>query len=169
MATDFTTANEKYQRASRMIKNSKIEQGEIRVDWFLSATFGLRKPRNIKHYSHDFLNSVFKRHHIAAIQAVFLAFVFLILIGLLAENKFFQIPAAASITLFFTILIAVAGALSLFLRTWSIPVVLIVYLFVNWLFINHIIDPRNKAYGLNYNDIKEQPIYDKKQSFTTNE
>src|SRR6478752_6630601 len=93
--------------------------------------------------------------------AVFIALIVLVLIGLFAENRFFQIPAAASITLFFTILIAVAGALSLFLRTWSIPVVLIVYLFVNWLFINHIIDPRNKAYGLNYNNTKEQPIYDK--------
>jgi len=161
MATDFTTANEKYQRASRMIKNSKVEKGEMRVDWFLSATFGLRKPRNIKHYSQDFLESVFKRHHIAAIQAVFLAFVFLILIGLLAENRYFQIPAAASITLFFTILIAVAGAFSLFLRTWSIPVVLIIYLFVNWLFNSHIIDPRNKAYGLNYDNDGNQPVYDK--------
>ena len=161
MATDFTTANEKYQRASRMIKNSKVEKGEMRVDWFLSATFGLRKPRNIKHYSQDFLESVFKRHHIAAIQAVFLAFVFLILIGLLAENRYFQIPAAASITLFFTILIAVAGAFSLFLRTWSIPAVLIIYLFVNWLFNSHIIDPRNKAYGLNYDNDGNQPVYDK--------
>ena len=117
MVTDFTTANEKYERASRMIKNSKIEKGEMRIDWFLSATFGLRKPRNIKHYSHDFLNSVFKRHHIAAIKAVFLAFALLILIGLFTENKYFQIPAAASITLFFTILIAVAGAFSFFLET----------------------------------------------------
>ncbi len=161
MATDFITANQKYERASRIIKNSKTEKGEMRIDWFLSATFGLRKPRNIKHYSQDFLNSVFKRHHIAAIKAVFMAFAFLILIGLFAENKYFQIPAAVSITLFFTILIAVAGALSLFLKSWSIPVVLIIYLFANWMFQQHIIDPRNKAYGLNYNNFKERPAYNK--------
>lgn len=159
MATDFTSAHEKYERASRMIKNSKVERGEIHVLWFLSATFGLRKPRNIKHYSQEFLNSIFKRHHIAAIQAVFLAFAVLILIGLFAENKYFQIPAAASITLFFTILTAVAGALSLFLRSWSIPLVLVIYLLVNWLFQQHIIDPRNKAYGLSYKDSKNQQVY----------
>jgi hypothetical protein len=159
MATDFTTANEKYERARRMIKNSKVEKGEMRVDWFLSATFGLRKPRNIKHYSQEFLDSIFKRHHFASIKAVFLAFAFLIMIGVFAENKYFQIPAAASITLFFTILIAAAGALSLFLRNWSIPVVLVIYLLVNWMFQQHIIDPRNKAYGLNYDDTKLQQAY----------
>jgi len=132
----------------------------MRVDWFLSATFGLRKPRNVRHYSHEFLDSIFKRHHIAAIQAVFLAFLMLILIGLFSESRFFQIPAAASITLFFTILIAVAGALSLFLGNWSIPIVLSLYLLVNWLFQENIIDPRNKAYGLNYNT-PHRPSYNK--------
>jgi len=161
MATDFTTANEKYERASRMIKNSKTEKGEVRVDLFLSALLGLRRPRNIKHYSQEFLNSVFKRHHVAAVKAVFIALVFLIVIGLLAENAYAQIPAAASITLFFTILIAVAGALSLFLGSWSIPAVLLIYLFVNWMFHEQLIDPRNKAYGLNYNNYDERPQYDK--------
>ncbi|MEP6685124.1 MAG: hypothetical protein ABJA35_17755 [Parafilimonas sp.] len=165
MATDFTTANEKYERASRMIKNSKMEKGEMRIEWFLSATFGLRKPRNIKHYSHEFLNSIFKRHHLAAIKAVFLAFAVLLLVGFFTENKYFQIPAAASITLFFTILIAVAGAFSLFLGNWSIPIVLAIYLLVNWLFQQHIIDPRNKAYGLEYNNNTSRPVYDKESLF----
>lgn len=161
MATDFTTANEKYQRASRLIKNSKVEKGEVRVDWFLSATFGLRKPRNTRHYSQEFLNSVFKRHHIAAVQAVFIALVVLILIGLFTENRYFQIPAAASITLLFTILIAVAGALSLFLGSWSIPVVLVIYLLLNWMYRGHWIDPRNKAYGMNYSNASQRPQYNK--------
>jgi len=161
MATDINSANEKYERAARIIKRSRTEKTEMRVDWFLSATLGLRKPRNVRHYSHEFLESIFKRHHIAAIQAVFLAFLMLILIGLFSESKFFQIPAAASITLFFTILIAVAGALSLFLGNWSIPVVLSLYLFVNWMFQQHIIDPRNKAYGLDYNNTNDRPSYTK--------
>lgn len=161
MATDITSANEKYERATRIIKKPIIEKPEMRVDWFFSATFGLRKPRNVKHYSQEFLSSIFKRHHIAAIQAVFLALVLLIVLGFFAENKYFQIPAAASITLFFTILTAVAGALSLFLGNWSIPVVLLFYVAVNWLYQQHIIDPRNKAYGLNYNSYKQQPTYSK--------
>jgi hypothetical protein len=160
MVMDFTTANEKYERASRMIKNSKIEKGEMRIDWFLSATMGLRKPRNTKHYSQEFLNSVFKRHHIAAVKAVFIALVALVLVGLFTENRYCQIPAGASITLFFTILIAVAGAFSLFLRNWSFPVLLVIYLLVNWMYQERWVDPRNKAYGLNYSSKKSRPAYD---------
>ena len=165
MAIHITSANEKYERAARIIKRPVREKGEMRVDWFLSATFGLRKPRNVRHYSQEFLSSIFKRHHIAAVQAVFMALIFLILLGFFLENKYFQIPAGASITLFFTILIALAGALSLFLGNWSAPVVLAIYFFINWLFQDHVIDPRNKAYGLNYNNEKQQPVYDKESLF----
>ena len=161
MATHITSANEKYERAARMIKKPVTEKYEMRVDWFFSATFGLRKPRNIRHYNQEFLSSIFKRHHIAAIQAVLLALTLLVILGFFAENRFFQIPAAASITLFFTILIAVAGALSLLLGNWTVPFVLLIYLGVNWLFQQHFIDPRSKAYGLNYNNTKEQPVYSK--------
>ncbi len=161
LAIHITSANEKYERAARIIKRPSREKQEVRVDWFFSATFGLRKPRNIKHYSQEFLSSIFKRHHIAAVQAVFLALIFLIVLGFFLENKYFQIPAAASITLFFTILIAAAGALSLFLGNWSVPVILIIYFGINWLFEQHVIDPRNKAYGLNYNNEKQQPVYSK--------
>ena len=165
MAIHITSANEKYERAARIIKKPVRERHEMRVDWFFSATFGLRKPRNIRHYSQEFLSSIFKRHHIAAVKAVFLALIFLIILGFFLENKYFQIPAGASITLFFTILIAVAGALSLFLGNWSMPVILIIYFGINWLFEQHVIDPRNKAYGLNYNNEKQQPTYNKESLF----
>ena len=161
MSTHITSANEKYERATRIIKRQVIEKQEMRVDWFFSATFGLRKPRNIRHYSQEFLSSIFKRHHIAAIQAVFMALVLLIVIGFISDNPHFQVPAGASIMLFFTILTAVAGALSLFLGNWSVPVVLIIYTIINVLYIQRIIDPRNKAYGLNYNNNVKRPDYSK--------
>lgn len=137
------------------------EKHEIRVDWFLSAKFNLRKPRDVRHYSQDFLDVIFKRHHFAAVIAIVLAFVFLILVGYISDSKLFQLPAAASITIFFTILIAVSGAFSVFLRTWSIPLLVAIYLLVNWLYQNDIVDPRNKAYGLNYQNKSGRPIYDR--------
>lgn len=150
----ITSANQKYERASRLIKNKKLEKGEVRIDWFLSATLRLRKPRNIIHYSDSFLDSIFKRHHIAAVQAVMMAFLFLVLIGYFSDNHLFQVPAAASITLLLAIFIAVVGALSLFLGSWSILLVFVVYALINWMYQQDIIDPRNKANGLNYHTQK---------------
>lgn len=137
------------------------EKRSFRCDWFLSAGLRLRKPRDVRHYSEDFLSSVFNQHHAAAVIAIVIAFVFLTLIGFSHDNRLFQLPAAASITILFAILIALIGAVSTFLRTWSIPVVLLVYLLLNWLYQKDILDPRNKAYGLIYTNKEARPVYDR--------
>lgn len=158
MATVIDTANVHYALAS---KNNPLPKPkpELRVEWFFSARFGLRKPRDVRHYSQDFLDSVFKRHHFAAVIAITIAFVFLISTGYISDTRLFQLPAAASITIFFAILIAGAGAISTFLHSWSIPLVVLIYLSVNWLYQNEFIDLRNKAYGLSYDKKEIGPEY----------
>jgi hypothetical protein len=154
------SANKKYERVIRR-KPLPVQKAEIRVDWFLSAQFGLRKPRDVRHYGQEFLDSIFKRHHFVAVVAILLSFLFLLLIGLFSDNKIFQIPAAASITVFFAVLIGVSAAISLFLGNWSIPALVAFCLIINFLYKENIIDPRNKAYGLNYNNKNERPVYDR--------
>jgi len=160
--THIIAENLKYEKALKK-KTAYAANGkpDIRVDWFLSARFGLRKPRNVQHYSQEFLDLIFKRHHFAAVTAILISFIFLLTVGFFSDDKIFQVPAGASITVLFAILIAVAGAVSLFLGTWSIPILLVIYLTLNWMYQENIIDPRNKAYGLNYTNEKEYPSYTK--------
>jgi len=157
--THIIAENRKYEKSVK--RKTAVSNGktDIRVDWFLSAKCGLRKPRNVQHYSQEFLDTIFKRHHFAAITAILISFIFLLTIGFFSDNKIFQVPAGASITVFFAILIAVAGAVSLFLGTWSMPVLLVIYVLINWMYQQNIIDPRNKAYGLNYTNQDERPSY----------
>ena len=77
-----------------------------------------------------------------------LLFCFLLLIGFLLDNPFFQLPAAASITIFFSILIGVAGAITYFLQSWSVPYLIGLVLLLNVFYKFDWIDPRNKAYGI---------------------
>lgn len=158
MGSVIKTANSQYEESILKTTFPK-EKTELKVDWFLSASFRLRKPRDVRHYSDDFLNAVFKRHHAAAVIAITIAFVFLILVGYISDERLFQLPAAASITILFAILMAVAGAVSLFMRTWSIPLLVVVYIILNILYQKEIIEPRNKAYGLNYLNVNERPVY----------
>lgn len=160
MGTVISDANMQY---AELIKKSQLPavRTELQVDWFLSARLRLRKPRDVRHYSDDFLNNVFKRHHFAAVIAIAVAFLSLILVGYTSDAKLSQIPAAASITVFFAIVIAVAGALALFLHTWAILALVLVYAGVNVLYQKDIIDLRNKAYGLNYVDRADRPMYDR--------
>ena len=135
------------------------DENLLQVEWYLETPFRVKKTRNVSHYTQQFIDTLFKRHHFAAVIAVFIAFLFLMIIGFFLENKFFQIPAAASITIFFAILIGVSGAFTYFLESWSVPYLIALILILNIFYKIEWIDPRNKAYGLNYSNKNERPFY----------
>lgn len=141
--------------------HSEIKNPGLQVHFYLGDNFRFRKIRNVSHYNQAFLDTVFKRHHISSILVIVLAFIFLIVIGFFMDSPFFQVPAAASILIFFAAMTAVIGALSYFLQSWSLPVFIILILFIDRLYTAEIIDTRNKAYGLNYKDKAERPQYTK--------
>ena len=142
-------------------KNTQQDGFGMKVEYYFSVRFRLRKARNVSHYSEDFLDAIFKRHHFAAMIGVVLAFIFLVTAGFFLDFKFFQVPAAVSITIFFAIMVAVIGALTYFLQSWSVLFVIVLLAVVNVLYEHEIIDPRNKAYGVNYNNKTERPAYNK--------
>ncbi|MCC7401417.1 MAG: patatin-like phospholipase family protein [Chitinophagaceae bacterium] len=135
------------------------ENDLIRVDWYFESPGRLRKTRDVSHYTDQFIASIFKSHHFAAILSVFAAFVFLVIIGFFLDHQVFQIPAAASITIFFSILIGVAAAFTFFLQSWSIPYLIALVVALNIFYKLNWIDPRNKAYGLDYIDKNQRPSY----------
>ncbi|MBS1576709.1 MAG: patatin-like phospholipase family protein [Bacteroidetes bacterium] len=140
-------------------KETNATGGAVNVEWYIDFPFTYRKTRDVSHYTDDFIENMFKRHHFAAVISVFAAFLFLIIIGNFLEYKLFQIPAAASIIIFFAILIGVSGAFTYFLQSWSIPYLIALVLILNLFYQLNWIDPRNKAYGLNYLNRKERPSY----------
>lgn len=141
-------------------KNKQPDGFGLQVGYYLSTRFKLRKARVVSHYNQDFLDTIFKRHHFAGMVGILLAFGFLVTIGFFLDVKFFQIPAAASVIIFFAVMLSVIGALSYFLKSWAVLFVIGLVMILNILYSANIIDPRNKVYGLNYNNINERPIYD---------
>jgi hypothetical protein len=134
----------------------------IYSEWFLDSFFRVRKCRDVSHYSKDLMEKIFKQHHLAAVFSLVISYVFLILIGFFLDSRFFQLPAGASITLFFAILIGVCGAVVYFFQSWSVPAFLFFVVLLNFLYRINWVDPRNKAYGLNYTNTNEQPEYSKR-------
>ncbi len=133
----------------------------LRVSYYFSGRLKLRKARNVAHYSQPFLDLIFKRHHIATIISIALAFIFLAVVGFFLDATFFGVPAAASIFVFFAAATAVIGSLTYFLQSWSLPFVIVLIFLLNVLYSNDVIDPRNKAYGLNYTNKTQRPQYSK--------
>ena len=151
------------RRMTPVISNPKLFKSQFRkeevklnetrlmkVRWYMNSPWTIRKTRDVSHYSKDFIESIFNRHHIAAVLSIFVAFVFLIVTGFFMDNRYFQLPAAASILIFFAILISISGAVTYFLQSWSVPFFVILYLVLNLLYRYNVIDPTNKAYGQSY-------------------
>jgi hypothetical protein len=141
-------------------EETKLGQSRlIKVEWYLNNIFKLKKVRDVSHYSREFIETIFGRHHFAAVLSIFIAFIFMIVLGFWLDHPLFQLPAAAGITVFFAILIAVSGAFSYFLQSWSIPFLILLFIVTNLLYRYNIIDPSNKAYGLNYTNKDARPEY----------
>lgn len=138
-----------------------VKTSRVKIDWYLTPKFKRRQPRDTRHYAPDFIARIFSQHHYSAMLAILLAFISLIISGYFIDNKLFQVPAAASITVIYAILVAVAGAVTYFLRQWSIPFVIFIFLGLNSLYRMNILDPRNKAYGLDYSKTTPKPSYDR--------
>lgn len=161
---DILKANLEYKQ----LKNTTnfFEEEYIKVSWFYSAKLSYRLPRDITHYDEKFIKKLLSKHHFSAVIAIIFSFIFLIFIGFVNDNKFFQIPAAASVLVFFALLIATIGAFVVFFKKWVFICVILLYGIINFLYKKEIIDPRNKAYGLNYNKGVERPLYN--ESFIKN-
>jgi len=155
-------ANPKLFKSQFKSKDVQINTSRlIRVNWYMNGPFSVKQVRDVSHYSKEFIERIFSRHHFAAVLSICIAFLFLVVVGFFMDQPAFQLPAAASIFLFFSILLAVSGAFSYFLESWSIPFLVLLFFLLNILYQFEVIDPTNKAYGLNYTNRKERPIYDR--------
>lgn len=131
----------------------------VKVKNYLVTPIKITLVRDVKHYNRDYIETVFNRHHFSAVILIVSAFFSMIVVSFFLDNIYFQFPAAASITLFFAILIAVFGALSYFLQNWSLLITIAVIVLLNFLYQQRVIDPTNKAYGLDYNSRSLRPQY----------
>jgi hypothetical protein len=131
----------------------------VKVKNYLVTPFKSVLVRDVKHYNRDYIETIFNRHHFSAILLIVVAFFYMIGVSFFLDNRYFQFPAAASITLLFAILIAVFGALSYFLQNWSLLITIAALLVLNILYKKKVIDPTNKAYGLDYSKAL-RPKYD---------
>jgi hypothetical protein len=138
--------------ASSIQGSDLVNNFGLRVGYYLNTKFRFKKARPVGHYSQTFLDNIFKRHHFSAMVTVWLAFVFMLFLAMFLDHPIFQVPAGASILILFAILVAVMGALSYFLRSWSFLFMIFLFFLLNTLYQYKIIDPRNKAYGLDYSN-----------------
>ncbi len=122
-----------------------------RVDTYIVGLGRLKLVRDTRHYQKYMLEQVFQQNHVNAAVIEMVVFVTFIILGLFRDYTIFRIPAGASVLLLFTMLIMLSGVFRYWLRAWANTAIVGVFILLNFLSHFEVFNPRNQAYGLNYN------------------
>ena len=107
-------------------------------------------------YDRATILQVFDQNHFNLVIIELFIFSLLLLIGFFREYAIFQIPAAASLLLLFTILVMIAGAFSYWFGRWSTTVGIALFLILNIVAKENFLSKEHKVYGLDYDTERVQ-------------
>lgn len=139
-------------RRKRGIKLQGLMSGRNtwRIDTYLNESLKPRLVRSVAHYDAKILLSVFKQNHFNALVVQLFGLLTLVVLGLLIDNPYFQIPAASSVFILSSVFVAVAGAITYWFDRWRLTVFVLILIGINFLTSYDIFNHKNKAYGLDY-------------------
>ncbi len=138
---------------------------KMEVHTYLSHPFELKNIHSETTFDYQTVKKYFRTNHLVAAIFELLVIAVVVILGLFRDSPFFKIPAAASIFISFTMLLMIASAFHTWLKAWSIPVFIFLFVLVNWLSGYEFFGKRNQAFGLDYKTqsaiIPESIIFDK--------
>lgn len=132
-----------------------------RVDVYLTERLRPRRTRSIGHYSPELLLRVFRQNHLNALvlQGVILGL--LALAGLGIDHTWARVPAGASLLVIFSVVAAVAGAVTYWFHAWRTTIFLLALLAVNVYTGRDWFTYRNRAYGMDYSTALPEYSYER--------
>lgn len=138
---------------------------KMEVHSYLNHPFELKNIHSETTFDYQTVKKHFRTNHLVAAIFELLVIAVVVILGLFRDSPFFKIPAAASIFISFTMLLMIASAFHTWLKAWSIPVFIFLFVLVNWLSGYEFFGKRNQAFGLDYKTqsaiIPESIIFDK--------
>ncbi len=155
---------------NRIMTLETVKHAEYsRVRSYLTESFKWRPVRNVAHYEEKFLYKVFRQNHFNSIVLQSASIMILIVTGYMIESEFFRIPAGASYFIFLSVITSIAGVMSYWLHKWTAIFSIFLIIVINTLTKHEYIDPKNKAFGLIYDQEQVAYDYDKMDALHTPE
>lgn len=122
-----------------------------RVETYLSSPFQIKLAREGEHYHPEVLERVFSQNHINASLLEIGLIVTFVLIGSFSRNEYFVIPGAASVFIFFSMLLMLVSALFSWVKGWTFSLLVAALVLVNFTYHDlPLFNVPTHAYGLDY-------------------
>lgn len=128
----------------------KQDRKRWRVETYLTEAFLPRVVRSVAHYDSRLLMNIFRQNHLNALIIQLLSMLLLMGLGQMMDYPAFRIPAAASIFILGSVIMAIIGALIYWFDQWWVTAFIALMILVNFITSFELLTFRNKAYGMNY-------------------
>ena len=125
-----------------------------RVEYYLTRRFAIRPVREVAHYSETLLKKVFRQHHINAFLLILVTVAILIGLGFVIDKPIFEIPAAGSMFLLFSVLTSVISLIYFWADDWGNFAFIFFVVVINAISGIEALHYDNEAYGLDYSQPK---------------
>lgn len=141
----------KISRANMLKRIKESKEAKDKVLDYLDISFRFKMVRQdlAKFEGHQLLR-VFDQNHMNMVIIQSALIVLILFLGLFRENPVLQIPAASSGILILAIATMLVGALTYWLRSWTVPIVIFALLTFNALSSTDWFNRPHEAFGMNY-------------------
>ena len=132
-----------------------IDRYQWPVETYFANPIKIRLARDVSHYDPRLVLRILRQNHKNGFVIVFVSILSLVLLSNTIDEPAFRIPAAASITIFFMLMVVLAGALSYWFKGWSTIVVVTTLVLVDFFGDHTRFLTKNKLFGIRY----DQEVY----------
>lgn len=127
-----------------------IDRDQWPVETYFASPVMVRLARDVSHYDPRLVLRVLRQNHKNGFVIVFTSMAVLIGLSNTIDIPEFRIPAAASLTVFFILLLVIAGAISYWFKGWSAAFLIAGLLVANLVSVRHDFMYKNKLFGIDY-------------------
>lgn len=141
----------KVTRANLIRRLAAAKKKPTQVSYYLDLRLRAHKVHmDQRFYDKEAILKVFDQNHLNSVIIELVLLCLILSLGFFRDYQIFQLPAAASGFLLLTIVLMFIGALTFWLRSWTITVVLLALLVLNYFSGFAFFNTNYQAYGLDY-------------------
>lgn len=125
---------------------------------YIGTRFKIKASRSAKHFDRELVQSIFSKNRVSASLYEIITIMIFFGLGFFNDYELFEVPAATSIVLLFTICLMLYSALHAWLKGWFYPILVGVLLSMNYMSKSTgMFHYTSYAYGLDYSNEKSSP------------
>jgi hypothetical protein len=132
-------------------------QPYVHVGHYISNKLRIAAVSKLEHYHPETMRLIYRQHHWNALFAQAVIALFILSIGFFMDNALFQIPSAASVFMFLSLVISVFGVIMYWTGSWATTAIVVFFLIANEVYKIDTVGYQSRVYGLDYS---KKAIYD---------